>query len=222
MRCYGSKDYSAIEGAELIINTAGVPRKAKPDGTFPTREELLTINLKVTKSVADGIKLMTKQLLIPGGVDKAIFMVAPVLAMFPALISFVTIPFSENIVAHPIDVGLLMIFAFAALGSMSLLIAGWSSRNKYSMISSVRAVSQTVAYEIPLLITTTASGWGCCRRHSRRWRRRSSTKLSRAASKLRGVTPPNTPWTVTVGRARSKKWLSCTRRPWRIRTGWSS
>ncbi len=51
----GSKDYSAIKGAEMIINTAGVPRKARPDGTFPTREELLTINLKVTGQVADGI-----------------------------------------------------------------------------------------------------------------------------------------------------------------------
>jgi len=56
VRCYGSKDYSAIEGADLVINTAGVPRKARPDGTFPTREELLTINLKVTKQVAEGIK----------------------------------------------------------------------------------------------------------------------------------------------------------------------
>ena len=51
----GSKDYSAIEGAELIINTAGVPRKARPDGTFPTRDELLTINLRITNMVADAI-----------------------------------------------------------------------------------------------------------------------------------------------------------------------
>ncbi len=56
VRCVGSKDYSALAGAELIINTAGVPRKARPDGSFPTREELLTINLKVTKQVAQGIK----------------------------------------------------------------------------------------------------------------------------------------------------------------------
>lgn len=102
----------------------------------------------------DGVKLMTKQLLIPGGVDKAVFITAPVLAMFPALVSFVTIPFSDNIIAHPIEVGVLLIFAFAALGSMSLLVAGWSSRNKYSMISSIRAVSQAVAYEIPLMVTT--------------------------------------------------------------------
>jgi malate dehydrogenase len=56
VRCVGSKDYSAIDGAELIINTAGVPRKARPDGTFPSREELLTINLKATNAVAEGIK----------------------------------------------------------------------------------------------------------------------------------------------------------------------
>ncbi len=56
VRCVGSKDYSALQGAELIINTAGVPRKARPDGTFPSREELLTINLKVTKQVAQGIQ----------------------------------------------------------------------------------------------------------------------------------------------------------------------
>jgi malate dehydrogenase len=55
-RVVGSKDYSAIAGSDLIINTAGVPRKARPDGTFPSREELLTINLKVTGQVADGIK----------------------------------------------------------------------------------------------------------------------------------------------------------------------
>ena len=56
VRCVGTKDYSALVGAELIINTAGVPRKARPDGTFPSREELLTINLKVSKQVALGIK----------------------------------------------------------------------------------------------------------------------------------------------------------------------
>jgi malate dehydrogenase len=56
VRCVASKDYSALAGADLVINTAGVPRKARPDGTFPSREELLAINLKVTKEVATGIK----------------------------------------------------------------------------------------------------------------------------------------------------------------------
>ena len=56
VRLVGSKDYSALAGAEMIINTAGVPRKARPDGTFPSREELLAINLKVTLEVAKGIQ----------------------------------------------------------------------------------------------------------------------------------------------------------------------
>jgi len=102
----------------------------------------------------DGIKLMAKQLTIPGGADKVLFIAAPVLAMYPTLMSFVTIPFSETIVAHNMNIGVLMIFAFAATGGMSLLFAGWSSRNKYGMMSSVRAVSQAIAYEIPMLITT--------------------------------------------------------------------
>jgi malate dehydrogenase len=56
VRLVGSKDYSALAGSDLVINTAGVPRKARPDGTYPSREELLAINLKVTQQVADGIK----------------------------------------------------------------------------------------------------------------------------------------------------------------------
>jgi NADH-quinone oxidoreductase subunit H len=97
--------------------------------------------------------LMSKQLMIPGGADKALFMAAPALAMTPAIMSFVTIPFSEKIVAHNLNIGVLTIFAFASLGSMSLLFAGWGSRNKYAVMSSVRAVSQAIAYEIPMLIT---------------------------------------------------------------------
>lgn len=64
VRCYGSKDYSAIAGADMVINTAGVPRKARPDGTFPSREELLAINLKVTKEVAAGIEAQCPETMI--------------------------------------------------------------------------------------------------------------------------------------------------------------
>jgi NADH-quinone oxidoreductase subunit H len=101
----------------------------------------------------DGIKLMTKQLVIPGGADKALFMVAPVLVMVPAIASFVTIPFSETIVAHSMNIGVLMVFAFASLGALAILLAGWGSRNKYGVMASVRAVSQNISYEVPMLIT---------------------------------------------------------------------
>jgi NADH-quinone oxidoreductase subunit H len=67
---------------------------------------------------------------------------------------FVTIPFSETLVARDINIGLLMIFAFASVNILALLIGGWASRNKYAVISAARAVSQNVAYEIPMLVIT--------------------------------------------------------------------
>lgn len=103
--------------------------------------------------LADGIKLMTKQLLVPQGVDGILFRVAPILAMIPALTSMVAIPFSENIQARSIDLSVLLIFALASIGMMAVLLGGWSSGNKYAIISATRSVSQNVAYEIPMLIT---------------------------------------------------------------------
>jgi NADH-quinone oxidoreductase subunit H len=103
--------------------------------------------------MVDGIKLMTKQILIPDGVDPLLFRLAPILAMVPAIMSFVTIPFSATLVARNINIGLLMVFAFASVNVLALLLGGWASNNKYSLISAARAVSQNVAYEIPMLIT---------------------------------------------------------------------
>lgn len=103
--------------------------------------------------LADGIKLMTKQLLVPQGVDGILFRVAPVLAMIPAITSMVAIPFSGSIHARPIELSVLLIFALAAIGMMAILLGGWASNNKYSLISAARSVSQNVAYEIPMLIT---------------------------------------------------------------------
>jgi NADH-quinone oxidoreductase subunit H len=104
--------------------------------------------------IADGIKLMTKQLFLPKGVDPILFMVAPLMVMVPAIMSFMVIPFSETFVAREINIGLLMIFAFASVNVLGLLLGGWGSANKYAVIAAARCVSQNVAYEIPMLITT--------------------------------------------------------------------
>jgi NADH-quinone oxidoreductase subunit H len=103
--------------------------------------------------LADGIKLMTKQLIVPNGVDGILFRVAPILAMIPALTSMCVIPFSENIQARSIDLSVLLLFALASIGMFAILLGGWASGNKYAVISAARAVSQNVAYEIPMLIT---------------------------------------------------------------------
>ncbi len=102
--------------------------------------------------LADGAKLMSKQLFRPAGADAVLFWIAPFMVLVPAVMSMVTIPFSENLVARDINIGILMIFAFASVNVLGLLLGGWGSANKYAVISAARAVSQNVAYEIPMLI----------------------------------------------------------------------
>ena len=102
--------------------------------------------------IADAIKLLSKQIIVPAGVDAALFRVAPLLMMAPALISLAVIPWGEKLAACNLNVGLLMIFAFGSINVMGIMLGGWSSRNKYAIISSARVVSQNIAYEIPMLL----------------------------------------------------------------------
>ena len=102
--------------------------------------------------IADALKLMSKQLIVPAGVDSILFRVAPLLMMSPALMSLAVIPWSRSLAARNINVGLLMIFALGSINVMAIMLGGWSSRNKYAIISAARVVSQNVAYEIPMLL----------------------------------------------------------------------
>ena len=102
---------------------------------------------------ADGIKLMSKQLIVPPGADALLFRIAPAMVLAPALMCLCTIPFSESfLAARNIDLGLVMVFAFGSINVMALMLGGWASRNKYAIISAARVVSQNVAYEIPMLL----------------------------------------------------------------------
>ena len=102
--------------------------------------------------LADGIKLLSKQLIVPPGVDRTLFRAAPIMVLAPALMGLATIPFSEALAARNLNFGLLMIFSLGSINVMSVMLAGWSSRNKYAIISAARVVSQNVAYEIPMLL----------------------------------------------------------------------
>jgi NADH-quinone oxidoreductase subunit H len=106
--------------------------------------------------VADGIKLLSKQLLVPHGADVLLFKLAPVAVITPAIMCLVTIPFSETIVARDFSLGLLMIYSFGSVSVLATLLGGWASNNKYSSISAARVVAQNIAYEIPLLLIVIA------------------------------------------------------------------
>lgn len=103
--------------------------------------------------LADGLKLMTKQLLVPRGVDPSLFRLAPIIAMLPGMVSLAVVPFSDTVQAREMELSALLIFAFASLSMLCILLGGWASGNKFAIISSARAVSQNLAYEIPMLLT---------------------------------------------------------------------
>jgi NADH-quinone oxidoreductase subunit H len=105
------------------------------------------------QTVADALKLIGKELITPEEVDKPIFWLAPIIIFLPVLLSFLVIPFSESMIIKDMNVGIVLILAFSTLAVLAILMAGWSSNNKYSVLGAIRSVAQNIAYEIPLLIT---------------------------------------------------------------------
>jgi len=123
------------------------PKEVGPFGIFQT--------------IVDGVKLVSKELITPRHVDKKLFMLAPVAIFLPVLVSFVVIPFSEKLQIRDLNVGLLVIFAFSTFNVLAILMGGWASNNKYSLLGAVRSVAQNVAYEIPLLLTVLSALLWC-------------------------------------------------------------
>jgi len=105
------------------------------------------------QTVADALKLMGKELITPRDVDRPVYLLAPIVVFLPVLLTFLVIPFSRTLIIRDMNVGVLLILAFAALTVLAILMAGWASNNKYSVLGAIRSVAQNVAYEIPLLIT---------------------------------------------------------------------
>jgi NADH-quinone oxidoreductase subunit H len=108
------------------------------------------------QAVADTFKLMGKEILTPASVEKPLYLLAPILIFVPVLVSFIVIPFDSSLQVRDMNVGIMVILAFSSLSVLSILLAGWGSNNKYSLIGAVRSVAQNIAYEIPLLLSLLA------------------------------------------------------------------
>ncbi|MGA7564102.1 MAG: NADH-quinone oxidoreductase subunit NuoH [Desulfobaccales bacterium] len=105
------------------------------------------------QTVADALKLMGKELITPEEVDRPVYRLAPIVIFLPVLLSFLVIPFSRTLIIRDLNVGIVLILAFSTLAVLAILMAGWSSNNKYAVFGAIRSVAQNIAYEIPLLIT---------------------------------------------------------------------
>ncbi len=102
------------------------------------------------QSIADALKYLFKEIIIPASSNKIIFILAPIVTMTLALISWAVIPFSENFVLANINVGILYIFAVSSLGVYGIIMGGWASNSKYPFLGSIRSAAQMVSYEVSI------------------------------------------------------------------------
>ncbi|MCB1123002.1 MAG: NADH-quinone oxidoreductase subunit NuoH [Verrucomicrobiae bacterium] len=104
--------------------------------------------------VADGIKMLFKEDIVPDRSDKLFHFLAPVMLMVPAMIAIGFLPLGDGLTALPLDSAILFFFAIGSMNTLAVFMAGWSSRNKYSLLGGMRAVAQMISYEIPLVLST--------------------------------------------------------------------
>jgi len=106
--------------------------------------------------LADAAKFIQKEDLVPAGADAAIFKTAPYIVVAATVATFVVIPFSPSLIARDLDLGVFFLLAISSLTTLGVLMAGWSSANKYSLMGGLRAGAQLIAYELPLVLTVVA------------------------------------------------------------------
>ena len=103
--------------------------------------------------VADGIKMLIKEDIVPFRADQVVHFLAPIMMVLPAILALGVIPYGRNMTAFAIDGGILFFFAVGSMTELAVFMAGWGSNNKFSMLGAMRAIAQMVSYELPLIIT---------------------------------------------------------------------
>ncbi len=103
--------------------------------------------------IADGIKLLIKEDIVPYRADKVVHFLAPIMGAIPAILALGVIPYGRNMTAFAIDGGILFFFAVGSATELAVFMAGWGSNNKFSMLGAMRAIAQMVSYELPLILT---------------------------------------------------------------------
>ena len=104
----------------------------------------------ILQPLADGIKLLMKEIIIPSGSNKIVFLLAPIITFVLSLIGWAVIPFDEGVVLSNINVGILYLFAVSSLGVYGIIMAGWASNSMYAFLGSLRSAAQMVSYEVSI------------------------------------------------------------------------
>jgi len=106
--------------------------------------------------VADGIKFLQKEDIVPAAADKWVFSFAPVVALLPAMFILVTIPLAPGLFAEDLDAGIFYALAVSSISTIGILMGAWASANKFSLMGGLRAAAQLIAYELPLVLAAAA------------------------------------------------------------------
>ena len=104
------------------------------------------------QTIPDVIKLLTKEIITPDKVDKLMYSIAPMLAVVSVILIWAVMPLTSNVIGADLDIGVIYFVAVGSFGVLAVLMAGWSSNNKYALIAAFRAVAQLISYEIPLVL----------------------------------------------------------------------
>ena len=110
----------------------------------------------LAQPLADGLKMLIKEDIVPRGADRLLHLVAPILAVVPAILLFAVLPFGRNMIAADLNVGLLYFFAVSSVGSYAIFMGGWASRSKFSILGAMRSVAQIISYEVPGVLSVVA------------------------------------------------------------------
>src|SRR5882724_6143460 len=106
--------------------------------------------LGLLQPIADGIKLLMKEIILPTAANKGLFLLAPVVMLMPALAAWAVIPFAQEMVLADINAGLLYIMALSSMGVYGVIVAGWASNSKYAFLGAMRSAAQMVSYELAM------------------------------------------------------------------------
>jgi NADH-quinone oxidoreductase subunit H len=103
--------------------------------------------------IADGIKMLLKEDITPSSADKPLHMLAPVMIVIPSLLMFSVIPFGKDMIVVNLNIGIFFFLAISSLETIAIVMGGWASRSKFSLLGGMRAVAQVVSYEVPLALS---------------------------------------------------------------------
>lgn len=141
----------AIVGSILLVMAYYTYAERKVLGAMQRRQGPMTVGpFGLLQPIADGIKLLSKETIIPTQANRPVFLIAPMLTFALALVAWAVIPVDSKLVLADINVGVLYLFAISSMGVYGIIMAGWASNSKYAFLGAMRSASQMVSYEVSM------------------------------------------------------------------------